>query len=119
MKSILLLHFFSCIAMTGIIWLVQVLIYPSFQRVGRDEFEVFHSFHMKRITWVVAPLMAIELLTAAGLIYFTIQPIYILNFVLVIFLWLFTAFKNVPLHNRLQYSSSKSKADLARLKANK
>ncbi len=98
--------------MTGAIWLVQVLVYPNFQRVGSREFEMFHQFHLSRITWVVAPIMAIELTTAAWL-YFNLETtINLINLISILPLWVLTALVNVPSHHSLGFENLASKNSL-------
>ncbi len=93
-------QYFCCFFMTGIIWLIQLVHYPAFKYIDESKFEKFHSFHSTRITYIVAPVMAFELLTAFALC-FSVQTIYIWNFILVLILWALTGFVSVPLHNSL------------------
>ena len=56
----------------GLMWLVQVLVYPQFKEVPKDAFGGFHRKHMKRISILVVPLLAAEGLLAiliAGLLW--------------------------------------------------
>jgi hypothetical protein len=112
MNTIFLIHLLSCFAMTGIIWLVQVLIYPFFKIVGRTEFKHFHDFHMKKISLVVSPLMLLELITAIWLIINHPEAIYLFNFISVVILWGTTFLINVPAHHKLNYESEESKENL-------
>jgi len=50
--------------MTGLIWFVQVVHYPLLAEVGEREFARFHELHSRRVTWIVPPVMAVELVTA-------------------------------------------------------
>jgi hypothetical protein len=99
------IQLFCTYAMTGIIWFVQLVHYPLFDRVASDRWMEFHRAHSTRITWIVAPLMLLELVAA---IYFYVSPAGIMNrsekeiaAVLVIFIWLSTFALQVPQHNRL------------------
>jgi len=60
--------------MTGLIWLVQVVQYPLFKNVGPDSFVTYHALHSQRITWIVAPIMGIELISAIWGTYLEFQP---------------------------------------------
>jgi hypothetical protein len=92
-------------ALVGLIWTVQLVQYPLFARVGEESFRAFHSAHARRITWIVAPLMAIELGTALWLVgvpHESIPPVAAwVGLVLVVVNWLSTAFLQVPQHRRL------------------
>lgn len=108
-------HVFACWFMTGAIWLVQILVYPLFNSIGRDEFQSLHQFHMRRITWIVAPVMALELATAIGLFALNHSSLLLMvNLASVAALWLLTAFVNVPSHNRLSFACAHSKQNLVR-----
>ena len=49
--------------MVGVVWFVQVVHYPLFTRVGRGEFRRYEIDHQRLTTFVVGPLMLIELST--------------------------------------------------------
>ena len=59
---------FSASAMAGIIWYVQLVHYPLFAEVGADAWFVYHADHERRTGWVVAPLMVVELGSAAAIV---------------------------------------------------
>ncbi len=101
MSELALIQLAVCWFMTGVIWLVQVLVYPSFYDVPAGEFSVFHTNHTQRISWIVAPAMMIELLTAAGLVYLEPNTFWILNFVGVLSIWGVTFLISVPRHHQL------------------
>jgi hypothetical protein len=71
MTAILAVHMAATWGMVGLIWFVQVVHYPSFDRVERSGAADFQRFHMRRTTWVVAPLMLIE---AAAAILVVLRP---------------------------------------------
>lgn len=112
MNTLLVIHIISCFLMTGIIWLVQLVLYPIFHLIGESEFSDVHGFHMQRITWLVAPLMSLELLTGAWLYLNTPTSLYFWNLISVVSLWALTALVNVPTHSRLKYDSQISKMNL-------
>lgn len=95
----------STLALTGLIWTIQVVVYPSFALVSPSTFALFHERHSTRITYVVAPLMLVELVTAIGL---AMKPpagvaaeVFWLGFSLVVLAWVSTAGLQVPAHRRL------------------
>jgi hypothetical protein len=96
----LVTHFLLCAYMTGVIWLIQLVHYPSFQRINAGEFRAFHSTHTRFLGLLVGPAMVGELVSAAVLAS-TWEPLWILNFALVLALWGATFFMSVPLHNTL------------------
>jgi len=109
MDIIFLTHLGSCLAMTGIIWLVQILIYPLLGQISEQQFIQIHNFQMKRITMLVAPLMLIEIFTASLLLYQIKTQTYLFNLISVLMLWSYTFLVNVPAHKQLSYNNQKSK----------
>ncbi|MCW7464400.1 hypothetical protein ND864_01680 [Leptospira levettii] len=92
----------SCAMMVAVIWIIQILHYPTFFYINESDFSKFHEFHSSRITWIVAPLMFLELVSASSLWYLEMNSIfYRLNLVLAIFVWFVTFFVSVPIHNQL------------------
>lgn len=103
LESILLwTQAFSTLSLVGLIWTIQVVHYPLFARVGTAEFVEYQHRHMRRITWVVAPLMFAEL-GAASLLFLMMpsDPLAVAGVSLVAVIWLSTALIQVPCHNRL------------------
>lgn len=91
--------------MTGLIWLVQVVHYPYFRFIGPDLFKDAQEFHMKSITFIVLPIMILELGTGVWLFFQKSLPpeknLYIVSFILLILIWGFTHFLSVPIHGKL------------------
>ena len=101
----LLLQVASTWAMTAVIWFVQLIQYPSFARVDAASFVDFHAFHSTRITFIVAPLMVVEALSAVALVWRP-EPFIPtwqawLGLGLVALIWASTALLQVPMHRQL------------------
>ena len=107
-------------AMVGVIWIVQLVHYPSFAFVDATRYAEFQNFHERNITFIVLPLMLVEALCAFALLasaamgtqvdgdsvgteMFTPSAI---GLGLVVFLWGWTALVSVPFHARLAGGSS-------------
>ena len=106
MSSLILsLHCASTLALFGLIWFVQVVHYPLFSLVGREHFVEYERLHQMRTTWVVAPLMSIEALTASLILVSNLtspeRTLAWFGWILLLLIWLSTAFLQVPLHRRL------------------
>ncbi len=103
--ALLLAQCFVTAAMTGMVWLVQVLVYPQFLQVSPPEFLAYHAEHSGRIGVVVAPLMILELGLALGSAwYFWRSPIrvpMVAGALLVAAIWLVTFLVQVPVHRAL------------------
>jgi hypothetical protein len=100
----LLVCVFSTFAMTGLIWLIQVVQYPLMSEVGEGAFVSYEQAHCQRITPVVLPLMTLELFSAAWLVWRPVTGCSVLltvAFVAMLAVWASTFFIQVPVHNQL------------------
>jgi hypothetical protein len=97
-----LISLVSGLYLTGLIWTIQTVHYPSFAYVSKEEFLTFSQFHQKSITYIVAPMMIVEL--------FSTSVLYLQNFgdwklgllaLSVVLVWASTFALSVPLHNQL------------------
>jgi hypothetical protein len=105
LKLLLLLNFTLATYLTGVIWTVQLVHYPSFAQAARDTFPAFHQQHSSRISWVVMVPMVLELGLAVWLAW---QGRVLGQGVwwalgLVVLIWAATFFISVPFHNRLAH----------------
>lgn len=94
------LHLFSSIFMAGVIWLVQIVQYPSFLLISNEHFKDYHKTYSDRISYVVAPVMLLELICAYWLFY-ELGFKYLVYFLISLLIFAATAFISVPLHNKL------------------
>ncbi|MEO0468791.1 MAG: hypothetical protein AAF206_04155 [Bacteroidota bacterium] len=110
-KLILLAHVAATLYMVGLIWVVQVVHYPLFDGVGEAGFADYEARHARSITWIVLPVMMIELLTAIALL--ALRPTggglagsipswtLWVGLVLVLLVWAVTFAVSVPQHAKL------------------
>lgn len=102
---VFVVHLVATLAMVGVIWVVQLVHYPLFSGVGADGWAAYEVGHQQRITWVVGPLMLLELATAVLLVLDrpAAMPMAaaVAGAALVGAIWASTAFVQVPLHNAL------------------
>jgi hypothetical protein len=97
-----LLHVLVTAALTGLIWTVQLAVYPHFSAVGREAFADYHRRYVRGITAVVAPLIGAEILTAAGLLWLGVRgPLFLGSLVLIVMIQAITFAVEVPLHRKL------------------
>lgn len=61
---LLIVQAFASLFMTGLIWTIQLVHYPLYERVGAGASAGYVSEHMRRISWVVGPVMVTELACA-------------------------------------------------------
>lgn len=102
MASMLCVHFAGTWMLVGLIWVIQVVIYPQFLRIGEKEFVRFHFGHCLRIGLLIAPLLVVELVTAVALLYQGHrEPAFIASVSLIPVNWLSTLIFQAPAHVRL------------------
>ena len=102
MTALLAVHAAATWALVGLIWTVQLVLYPLFARVGADTFRSYHAQHLVRVTFVVAPLMALEVISAALLVFRGArEPWLLASLGPLAFNWISTWRVQVPLHDRL------------------
>ncbi|RLA62629.1 MAG: hypothetical protein DRQ88_08255 [Epsilonproteobacteria bacterium] len=98
------LHYFCCSFMTGLIWIIQIVYCPSFKFLDKNKLDEFERFHIKRITFLMGPVMLLELISGLVLFYLW-KEIYfwpmLINILLLAFIWLVTIFVSKPYLRRL------------------
>jgi hypothetical protein len=102
---LLMLQLGSTAAMAGLIWCIQLAHYPLFSFVDRPRFPEFETAHRWRISVIVGPLMALELLTALLLVISppeaTNRNSFIALLALLLLVHASTLFLQVPMHEKL------------------
>lgn len=91
--------------MSGVIWVIQVVHYPLFNRVGKAHFADYEAAHTRLISFVVIPPMLTELVTAFLLVSHAPNwfPLWarLSGLGLTLGVWLSTFFLSVPQHRQL------------------
>jgi hypothetical protein len=92
--------------MTGVIWIVQIVIYPQLRNVPAMDFVAYEKAHMARIGMVVGPMMLLEFFTALILFFKNMLTAELLQWfyfsiVLGIIIGISTAVLQAPLHGQL------------------
>jgi hypothetical protein len=64
MRWLLILNLAATLLMTGIIWVMQIVHYPLFSLVGKEQFVAYEWAHIQRISLLVMPIMLVEAGTA-------------------------------------------------------
>jgi hypothetical protein len=110
-QGTLLLHAMSTLMMTGLIWFVQVVHYPLLAKVGVEGFSEYEQNHTRNTTWVVGPLMLIELASALYLLGQAGQStilLPLLGLVLLGLIWGSTLLLQIPAHRVLEQGFDRS-----------
>jgi hypothetical protein len=91
--------------MVGFIWVMQVLHYPLFDRVGRDAFPRYETDHNRLFSLLVGPGIAVTLITTAVLLALRPAPLpglaVVLEVLLLVVIIASTAIWQAPQHGKL------------------
>lgn len=105
LKLLLLLNFGLAAFLTGLIWTIQLVHYPSFGLVGKAEFGRFHAAHTTRMSYLVAAPMVVELGLSLWLVvaarHSALATISWWALALTGLIWAVTFLISVPFHDRL------------------
>jgi len=103
--TLLLVHAAATWTMVGVIWVMQLVHYPLFAQVGTETYATYQTLHMQRITWIVGPVMLVELATAgllaAGYAADVPSAQVWIGLGLLAFIWVSTGLVQAPLHGML------------------
>ena len=99
----LILHLIATSVMVGVIWIIQLVHYPSFHFIELNQYTTFQRFHMSRISYVVIPAMLTELFTLILIIISMdqIDTLVLASAIILIFIWLITAVFFSGVHQKL------------------
>ncbi|AWX45888.1 hypothetical protein HME9304_02919 [Flagellimonas maritima] len=84
-----------------LIWMVQLIIYPSFIFYEKNNLIKWHQTYVKRISYVVVPLMFGQLFVSLWQLYQITSLYTIGSFVLITCAWISTFSQFVPIHNQI------------------
>ena len=100
---VLLGHLIFTSIMTGVIWVIQIVHYPSFHFIEKELYTAFQKFHMNKISIIVIPIMLAELITGMMLFLYksSKSPFLIISFVILVLIWLITGVFFSKAHNEL------------------
>lgn len=87
--------------MLVLIWMVQLMIYPSFKYFEKDGLILWHSKYTRYMSFVVMPLMTTQMVLVLLQLYENSTSYSILSLVLIVILWLITFAYFVPLHQKI------------------
>jgi len=105
------IHFLSTSLMVGIIWVIQLLHYPAFHFIKESDYVEFQHFHMQRISFIVVPVMILELFSAFMLVYYLRSNLLTICLIILLFIWLITFVFFTKLHQSLLDGYNKTIVD--------
>ena len=101
--ALLLVHLTATAALAGLVWVVQLVVYPSFRLVGGGpSWPAVHAAHTRAVALVVGPPWAVQGVTVAALLLRDgPSPLLLLTGALALATVVVTVGVSVPLHTRL------------------
>ncbi|MEM9981871.1 MAG: hypothetical protein AAF734_05200 [Bacteroidota bacterium] len=100
-----------------LIWMVQLVVYPSFQYYTKENLLIWHQKYTGQITFIVMPLMLGELIIATLQVFYTPSFYAISTLLMIGIIWANTFFQAIPLHKKIdqQFEAQLSVKKLIRL----
>ncbi|WP_439130680.1 hypothetical protein [Polaribacter sp.] len=92
-----------------LIWMVQLIVYPSFLFFDAKNLISWHQKYTKRITVIVAPLMVVQLAIALLDVYLGLSTATIITLCIVVLLWVFTFLSFAPVHFKISKGTHSQK----------
>lgn len=105
--------------MLTLIWIVQLVIYPSLSRYSESNLKSWHPIYTKRVTYIVMPLMLGQLGLSIYNIMQSPNTASILHLTLILSAWAITFLRAVPLHQSIDNSLESIKTANELIKINK
>ena len=90
--------------LVSLVFMTQFITYPTFLHIDKDKFSEYHRKYVNNISFIVAPVMLIELLTLLLIAYFSKDFLIIKSLILLLVIWLTTFFIMIPSHNKISKS---------------
>ena len=102
-QSMLAIHLVLASIMVGVIWVIQLVHYPSFRFTDREKYVSFQIFHMRNISFIVVPVMILEFLSGLLLVLYhsNYESLLRISFILLLIIWLVTALFFAQIHQKL------------------
>lgn len=103
LSFLFIVNLVSTAVMVGVIWTIQIVHYPFFHRVDKQDFSRHMDNHREKISYIVMPVMLAELASAIGLVMLQtqFQNEFMTGLIFLLLTWISTAVIQVPSHSKL------------------
>ena len=101
-----------------LIWMTQLVVYPSFTHFGKDELLGWHQKYTTAISVIVMPLMLGQVVLHGFFLYVDFDAIKLIAGVLIGLTWVNTFLFAVPLHNKISFGQEVIQSARALIKIN-
>ncbi|GAB4252221.1 MAG: hypothetical protein Tsb0034_30980 [Ekhidna sp.] len=101
-----------------LIWMTQLVVYPSFTHFGQDELLNWHQKYTTAISVIVMPLMLGQVVSHGFILYSNFNAIKLIAAILILLAWINTFLFAVPLHNKIGFGQEIIESARALVKIN-
>ena len=84
-----------------LIWIIQLIVYPSFQQYTAENLIIWHKKYTRLIGYIVGPLMLAQLGISIYQITCTVTFFHSMHLLVISLIWMQTFFQFVPLHTTI------------------
>ena len=115
------LHQFSTMVDVGLvilIWMVQLIVYPSFKFYERENLVKWHNLYTGRIAVIVVPLMFYQLIFGFYEVFQEVNENSIIRLIIILILWIYTFTSFAPLHQKISINNFDSSQLIKLIKIN-
>jgi hypothetical protein len=116
--SISILKLLNDFGLLVLIWMIQLIVYPSFLYYKTENLVVWHRRYTPLIGGIVAPLMVLQLGIAIYQITILFSFFNVINLVVVVIIWASTVSQFVPIHSNISKGRVSEKMLLSLVKKN-
>lgn len=90
------------LSMLVFLWLVQIIIYPSFNKISKESILNWHKSYQSKVCVIMGPIMLLQIYGITFDFLNTNCPMSLIRFLLLIISWLLTVIISVPLHRKIE-----------------
>ncbi len=102
-----------------LIWMVQLVVYPSFVYFAEEDLRKWHLVYTKHVSYIVAPIMFLQTGIIAFQFFLAFTWLNALSAIICLLLWGLTFFEAVPLHHKIDFEEKNKEAGEALVRINK
>ncbi len=116
--SISILRLLVDFGLLVLIWVVQLIVYPSFLFYNKENLITWHRKYTPLVGYIVAPLMVLQLSLSIYQISNAVTLYNIISVMMISTIWIITFLQFVPIHNNISNGSTSEKMLLSLVKKN-
>ena len=116
--SISILRLLVDFGLLVLIWVVQLIVYPSFLFYNKENLITWHRKYTPLVGYIVAPLMVLQLSLSIYQISNAVTLNNIISVMMISTIWIITFLQFVPINNNISNGSTSEKMLLSLVKKN-